>query len=98
MKKLNNDIENIAVKIRAVLKGNLQITFHEEKNQLLHEFEKLLDDWLANYQEVLLFNASLLIDMKSFLQQYPDSNNRNKDYERIKNRVLEMESLLKQFK
>ncbi len=95
MSNIKNELEEISRKLKLVLDGNLNISFHKDDNILTKDITRSLDELLANSQEILLYTAAIVIDIKKQMEIMPAEDKEN--LKEISKRLAQLEDMIKDF-
>ncbi len=88
-------MESVLKKVKKIIDGNLNVTFGSSSVSELHELENLLDEWVANYQEILLFTAAKVIDVKKEINHLNIGPEQHHGFNRIQSHLNELEDVIK---
>jgi frataxin-like iron-binding protein CyaY len=95
MDNLIEELDRILDKVNTVVNGNLNVTFSDNSESVVSELKQSMDEWLANYQEMLVFTAAIILDIKK--QRKFIANDKEKYIEEVNTRIKQLEDMVKDF-
>jgi precorrin-3B methylase len=95
MSNLMTELDQILDKVKSVVKGELNVTFSYNPESAVSELEENMDEWLANYQEMLVFTAAIIIDIKK--QSRFIKTDKDKYIAEVNKRISQLEDMVNNF-
>jgi hypothetical protein len=95
MNNLMKELDQILDKVITVVSGNLNVTFSDNSESAISELKGSMDEWLANYQEMLVFTAAIILDIKK--QRRFIETDKSKYIEEVNKRINQLEDMVNNF-